>query len=155
MIFTSKNNNVDFCLCFAEMEQAVLDDIINRLLEVRSRPGKQVQLSETEIRQLCSTAREIFLQQPNLLELEAPIKICGNFFNSVFLFYYCFMISCFSMGFHDLFFNMTFCLVFFLLSGVHDSLAVYECLREVCWRWIWIEFVCCLSFSLYQENNSC
>jgi len=68
------------------MEQAVLDDIINRLLEVRSRPGKQVQLSETEIRQLCSTAREIFLQQPNLLELEAPIKICGKFFNSVFLF---------------------------------------------------------------------
>ncbi|MCI04228.1 serine/threonine-protein phosphatase PP1, partial [Trifolium medium] len=58
------------------MEQAVLDDIINRLLEVRSRPGKQVQLSEAEIRQLCGVAREIFLQQPNLLELEAPIKIC-------------------------------------------------------------------------------
>ncbi|CAL5208398.1 unnamed protein product [Lathyrus oleraceus] len=60
------------------MEQAVLDDIINRLLEVRSRPGKQVQLSEAEIRQLCAAAREIFLQQPNLLELEAPIKICGD-----------------------------------------------------------------------------
>ncbi|PNX94309.1 serine/threonine protein phosphatase PP1-like protein [Trifolium pratense] len=60
------------------MEQAVLDDIINRLLEVRSRPGKQVQLSEAEIRQLCGVAREIFLQQPNLLELEAPIKICGS-----------------------------------------------------------------------------
>lgn len=76
VIFTS-DNNVDFC--FSEMEQAVLDDIINRLLEVRSRPGKQVQLSEAEIRQLCAAAREIFLQQPNLLELEAPIKICGKF----------------------------------------------------------------------------
>jgi len=61
------------------MEQSVLDDIINRLLEVRTRPGKQVQLSESEIRQLCVVSREIFLQQPNLLELEAPIKICGNF----------------------------------------------------------------------------
>lgn len=61
------------------MDLAVLDDIINRLLEVRGRPGKQVQLSESEIRQLCAASREIFLQQPNLLELEAPIKICGNF----------------------------------------------------------------------------
>ncbi|TQE02229.1 hypothetical protein C1H46_012230 [Malus baccata] len=60
------------------MDQSVLDDIINRLLEVRGRPGKQVQLSESEIRQLCLVSKEIFLQQPNLLELEAPIKICGD-----------------------------------------------------------------------------
>ncbi|KAK1321796.1 Serine/threonine-protein phosphatase PP1 [Acorus calamus] len=61
------------------MDPAVLDDIINRLLEVRTaRPGKQVQLSEAEIRQLCVVSREIFLQQANLLELEAPIKICGD-----------------------------------------------------------------------------
>lgn len=62
------------------MEQQVLDDIINRLLEVRGRPGKQVQLSESEIRQLCSASRDIFLQQPNLLDLQAPIKICGTTF---------------------------------------------------------------------------
>ncbi|CAN1765965.1 Serine/threonine-protein phosphatase PP1 [Linum perenne] len=42
------------------MEPAILDDIIRRLLEVRGKPGKQVQLSESEIRQLCSTSREIF-----------------------------------------------------------------------------------------------
>ncbi|KAF7805237.1 serine/threonine-protein phosphatase PP1 isozyme 2-like [Senna tora] len=60
------------------MDQSVLDDIINRLLEVRGRPGKQVQLSESEIRQLCLVSKEVFLQQPNLLELEAPIKICGD-----------------------------------------------------------------------------
>lgn len=59
-------------------EEALLDDIIDRLLEVRKKkPGKQVQLSENEIRMLCITAKEIFLSQPNLLELEAPIKICG------------------------------------------------------------------------------
>jgi serine/threonine-protein phosphatase PP1 catalytic subunit len=56
-----------------------LDSIIDRLLEVRgSRPGKQVQLLETEIRFLCTKAREIFISQPILLELEAPIKVRGD-----------------------------------------------------------------------------
>ncbi|KAK1357201.1 Serine/threonine-protein phosphatase [Heracleum sosnowskyi] len=61
------------------IDPVVLDDIINRLLEFRqARTVRQVQLSENEIRQLCVASREIFLQQPNLLELEAPIKICGD-----------------------------------------------------------------------------
>lgn len=56
-----------------------VDEIIERLLDVRNgRPGKQVQLAENEIRMLCLTAKEIFMSQPNLLELEAPIKICGE-----------------------------------------------------------------------------
>jgi serine/threonine-protein phosphatase PP1 catalytic subunit len=60
------------------MDPAQLDEIIERLLDVRNgRPGKQVQLAENEIRLLCLTAKEIFMSQPNLLELEAPIKICG------------------------------------------------------------------------------
>lgn len=62
------------------IDPAVLDDIIGRLLEFRqARSSRQVQLMESEIRQLCAVSREIFLQQPNLLELEAPIKICGVF----------------------------------------------------------------------------
>ncbi|KAG2391263.1 Serine/threonine-protein phosphatase PP1 isozyme 4 [Vigna angularis] len=61
------------------MDETVLDDIIRRLTEVRlARPGKQVQLSESEIKQLCVASRDIFINQPNLLELEAPIKICGD-----------------------------------------------------------------------------
>jgi serine/threonine-protein phosphatase PP1 catalytic subunit len=49
------------------------------LLEVRNtRPGRNVQLSEGEIRGICTKARETFLSQPVLLELEAPIKICGD-----------------------------------------------------------------------------
>lgn len=35
-------------------------------------------LSETEVRWLCQTAKEVFLSQPILLELESPIKICGD-----------------------------------------------------------------------------
>lgn len=54
-----------------------VDNIIDRLLEVRgSKPGQQVDLEEHEIRYLCSKARSIFIKQPILLELEAPIKVC-------------------------------------------------------------------------------
>ncbi|KAA3470055.1 mitogen-activated protein kinase 20-like [Gossypium australe] len=56
------------------MDQGVLDDIIRRLLEGKG--SKQVQLSEGEIRQLCVNARQIFLSQPNLLQIHAPIRIC-------------------------------------------------------------------------------
>lgn len=59
------------------MEQSVVDDIIQRLLSVRGKPGKQVQLTESEIKQLCLHSKDIFLQQPIFLEIEAPIKICG------------------------------------------------------------------------------
>ena len=56
-----------------------VDSIIDRLLEVRSsKPGKAVNLEESEIRELCHRSREIFMEQPVLLELEAPIKICGK-----------------------------------------------------------------------------
>ncbi|CAN1257317.1 Serine/threonine-protein phosphatase PP1 isozyme 4 [Linum perenne] len=86
------------------MDPAVLDDIIKRLTEVRSaRPGKQVQLSEAEIKQLCVASRETFLHQPNLLELEAPIKICGTLFPGVclsrFLFAVLLFLPCSFRGF--------------------------------------------------------
>ncbi|WJX80081.1 protein-serine/threonine phosphatase [Trifolium repens] len=58
------------------MDKAILDDVIRRLLEGKG--GKQVQLSESEIRQLCINARQIFLSQPILLDLRAPIRICGD-----------------------------------------------------------------------------
>ncbi|RWR94183.1 serine/threonine-protein phosphatase PP1 [Cinnamomum micranthum f. kanehirae] len=59
-----------------KMDGKVLDDIIRRLLEGKG--GKQAQLSEAEIRQLCVNSRQVFLSQPNLLHLHAPIKICGD-----------------------------------------------------------------------------
>ncbi|VDM68074.1 unnamed protein product [Strongylus vulgaris] len=43
-----------------------------------SKPGKNVQLTENEIKGLCIKSREIFLSQPILLELEAPLKICDS-----------------------------------------------------------------------------
>lgn len=62
-----------------------VDNIIEQLLSVRgSRPGKHVSLTEGEIRWLCIRARDIFTQQPVLLELEAPIKICGDIHGQYF-----------------------------------------------------------------------
>lgn len=48
-----------------------------------TRPGKNVQLTESEIRGLCLKSRELFLSQPILLELEAPLKICGMYIDNV------------------------------------------------------------------------
>jgi serine/threonine-protein phosphatase PP1 catalytic subunit len=56
-----------------------VDSIIERLLAVKGhRPGRQVQLREEEIRDLCIKARNVFLSQMPLLELDAPIKVCGD-----------------------------------------------------------------------------
>ncbi|CAG2054480.1 unnamed protein product [Timema podura] len=54
------------------------DGLKNNELIRGARPGKNVQLTEGEIRGLCLKSREIFLSQPILLELEAPLKICGD-----------------------------------------------------------------------------
>ena len=58
-----------------------VDKILEKLLDVRgSKPGKQVNLSENEIKGLIAKSRDIFINQPMLLELEAPIKVCGTAF---------------------------------------------------------------------------
>uniref|UniRef100_A0A1B6MHG7 Serine/threonine-protein phosphatase n=1 Tax=Graphocephala atropunctata TaxID=36148 RepID=A0A1B6MHG7_9HEMI len=57
----------------------VIDSVMGKLLEQRNvRPGRYLQLTETEIRQLITKSRELFVRQPMLLELEAPLKICGD-----------------------------------------------------------------------------
>uniref|UniRef100_A0A1D5RJ78 Serine/threonine-protein phosphatase n=1 Tax=Macaca mulatta TaxID=9544 RepID=A0A1D5RJ78_MACMU len=62
-----------------DLDKLNIDSIIQPLLEVKgSKPGKFVQLQENEVRGLCLKSREIFLNQPILLELEAPLKICGD-----------------------------------------------------------------------------
>lgn len=56
-----------------------VDKILEKLFSVKgSKPGKQVNLLESEIQGLVTKAREIFISQPILLELEAPLKICGD-----------------------------------------------------------------------------
>lgn len=63
----------------AEENNINVDQCIAKLLEVRGgKPGKQVSLPENDIKALCLKVRDIFMSQPILLELEAPLKICGD-----------------------------------------------------------------------------
>eukprot|EP00977_Amphora_coffeiformis_P015782 scaffold4724_cov166-Amphora_coffeaeformis.AAC.1 len=56
-----------------------IDSMIELLLSARNKkPGTPVELSAADATQLCTQARDIFLSQPMLLELGAPIKICGD-----------------------------------------------------------------------------
>ncbi|OMJ19694.1 Serine/threonine-protein phosphatase PP-Z1 [Smittium culicis] len=57
-----------------------IDDFIFKLLEAGfdSKFKKQVALSNTEIETVCSAAKEIFLAQPSLLELDGPLKVVGD-----------------------------------------------------------------------------
>lgn len=56
-----------------------IQSIAQRLLSLRgSPPGTLASLAENEIKLLCQRVRPILLAQPMLLELEAPLKICGD-----------------------------------------------------------------------------
>ena len=56
-----------------------VDKIISKLLSVRNMPqGTEVDLEEKEIRALTVLARDIFIKQPILIEIDAPVKICGK-----------------------------------------------------------------------------
>ncbi|KAI6204407.1 Serine/threonine-protein phosphatase [Aphelenchoides besseyi] len=56
-----------------------LDELICKLLNVGS-PGCSLTktVKEAELMQLCQLAREVFLAQGSLIELEAPVRICGD-----------------------------------------------------------------------------
>ena len=52
-----------------------IDAIINQLI---NSGGKKVNIKEKDVSLLCKSARDVFMEQPVFLELEAPIKICGR-----------------------------------------------------------------------------
>ena len=60
-------------------DESWVDGMIDTLLSARNKkPGTPVDLSVQDATSLCNQAREVFMQQPMLLELGAPIKICGD-----------------------------------------------------------------------------
>ena len=67
-----QNNN-------AQPDESWIDGIIDNLLSARNKkPGTPVDISVQDATNLCNQAREVLLSQPMLLELGAPIKICGD-----------------------------------------------------------------------------
>ncbi|CEP18196.1 hypothetical protein [Parasitella parasitica] len=59
---------------------AQIDDYIRRLLDAgyASKVPKQLCLKHSEVNAICRAAMDIFLSQPSLLELSAPVKIVGD-----------------------------------------------------------------------------
>lgn len=56
-----------------------LDACIRQLVAVKDdRPGTEVRLAEEDVLWLARTSRGVFLAQPMLLELEAPLHVCGD-----------------------------------------------------------------------------
>ena len=56
-----------------------VDKIIEKLLSVRgNKPGKQVDLKEEELRFLIDKSLPIIREQKMLIELEAPLHVCGD-----------------------------------------------------------------------------
>ena len=56
-----------------------VDSIIDKLLSVRgNKPGKQVDLKEEEIKFLIDKSLPIMKEQKMLVELEAPLHVCGD-----------------------------------------------------------------------------
>lgn len=57
-----------------------VDDMIQRLLDVgyTGKVSKSLCLKNSEIVAICQAAREVFLNQPTLIELSPPVKIVGD-----------------------------------------------------------------------------
>jgi len=60
------------------MEKIEVQELINRLLSVRGQSTVRVDLKPNEVGFLIEKSREIFISQPVLLDLEAPLKIVGD-----------------------------------------------------------------------------
>mmetsp|Transcript_246 Transcript_246/g.401 ORF Transcript_246/g.401 Transcript_246/m.401 type:complete len:305 (+) Transcript_246:418-1332(+) len=61
------------------MSDVNVDDLIEKLTSVKnSKPGTEVNLPEEDIIWLCRTSRDVFCSQPMLLEVHAPIHVCGD-----------------------------------------------------------------------------
>ena len=61
------------------MKGSEVDNILERLLSVRgNKPGKTVDLKEEEIKMLIDKSLIIIKEQKMLVELEAPLRVCGD-----------------------------------------------------------------------------
>lgn len=67
-------------MAMGDIKDIDIDDFIKRLLDAgyAGKVTKSVCLKNAEIVAICQRAREVFLSQPALLELDAPVKIVGD-----------------------------------------------------------------------------
>lgn len=77
---TDKSEETNNTVSMSDIKDIDLDDFIKRLLDAgyTGKITKSVCLKNAEIIAICQRARECFLSQPALLELDAPVKIVGD-----------------------------------------------------------------------------
>ncbi|KAI0882175.1 Metallo-dependent phosphatase-like protein [Annulohypoxylon maeteangense] len=77
---TSSKDDSPAGVAMSDIKDIDLDDFIKRLLDAAyaGKVTKSVCLKNAEIVAICQRARECFLTQPALLELDAPVKIVGD-----------------------------------------------------------------------------
>jgi len=73
-------NPSSLSMAMNDMKETDVDDYIKRLLDAgyAGKSTKGVCLRNAEINSICSRVKEIFMEQPPLIELEAPVKIVGD-----------------------------------------------------------------------------
>lgn len=74
-----ERNTEVYCKMLGMAQKLDLDELICKLLNVGS-PGCSLTktVKEQEIMHLCSLAKEVFLSQNSLIEVDPPIRICGD-----------------------------------------------------------------------------
>ena len=83
MSIRGSEDNQDAAAVGADWTAEWLDGLIESLLSVRgSRPGKTVDLQESDLKKLCAAVRGVFMSQPILLVgvfrlLSCPVLSCG------------------------------------------------------------------------------
>ncbi|XP_060656266.1 serine/threonine-protein phosphatase alpha-3 isoform-like [Drosophila nasuta] len=73
---TSTRSSVRFQQ-FAMAANLDINYIISQLINCEN-PGQGVRLHESQIRHVCTEARILFLREKTLLEIQPPVKICGD-----------------------------------------------------------------------------
>jgi hypothetical protein len=100
-----------------------IDECINRLLDIgtKTKVPKSICFRNSEIVAICRAAQQVFLSQPSLIELNAPVKILGDIHGQ----------------FHDLvrLFEMVFISLFFSL--IHSFLSRVDThLIQIIYSWV-------------------
>ncbi|KAH8816359.1 serine/threonine-protein phosphatase-like protein PP-Z [Xylogone sp. PMI_703] len=80
MLKTLEHEKETHGMAMSELKESDVDDFIKRLLDAgyAGKSTKGVCLRNAEITAICLRVKEIFLEQPPLLELDAPVKIVGD-----------------------------------------------------------------------------
>lgn len=60
------------------LNRQMVKKTLDQFLDCKNHVGKLLQISEDDLKHICNECREVYLAQPALIEVEAPINVCGD-----------------------------------------------------------------------------